>query len=426
MSHSLLTRLLARPTVSAFIIVTVGIGFITPGVSHATNPKACLGTDPTVAGDLLQIAAARNLIDTTACPPTYFDGTVPARAHSAYFACAANIIQNAVITGKLRKQCVTVIRKIYKVSTPGTPVPFAGNLPVPCITKSANGNVSCRLSKDCPGGVSCPNSLNCLDAADTNYNGKLDKGDTGGCNAPIVCGNGVREGSEMCDAPGTTCPAGQGCTFSTCQCVPCGACDGRQCRLAGTCDTSGQCGSIEPDETQCDDGNATTSFDTCVSGVCVGATCPCEGFSRAPEWGHNLSWTSAFPTQTCDAKDITYPSGSRVRDISLSSDPALPCLSGSGSTFKTFLEAELEPFNVCYILTEMDNFQTDVRTCGTFPPPPEYPHEEGGEIVCPANVATLSFPSCLISRAEALACYHSIQAIVSAQGRSPCGDVGLR
>lgn len=80
-------------------------------------------------------------------------------------------------------------------------------------------------------------------------------------------GKKCNKDSQCCS--GLACAGGQ-CT-DLCAGVVCPAPD--QCRLPGACDPStGVCSyPAKPDGTACDDGSACTEFDTCQSGVCVGA-----------------------------------------------------------------------------------------------------------------------------------------------------------
>jgi cysteine-rich repeat protein len=86
------------------------------------------------------------------------------------------------------------------------------------------------------------------------------------------CGNGIVEGAEQCDdhnnADGDCCSAT--CTFEA-PGAPCAA-DDNQC-TADQCNGSGVC--VHPTKgngASCDDGNACTTGEQCVSGACVGGS----------------------------------------------------------------------------------------------------------------------------------------------------------
>jgi hypothetical protein len=67
----------------------------------------------------------------------------------------------------------------FAASTCGTPVERNA---APCIRKGATGKTTCSItsSTQC-GGVSCPGYAFCIDAADSDGNGRVDEGDAGSC-----------------------------------------------------------------------------------------------------------------------------------------------------------------------------------------------------------------------------------------------------
>jgi hypothetical protein len=88
----------------------------------------------------------------------------------------------------------------------------------------------------------------------------------------------------MCSSPankvdGTPCDDGSACTQSdTCQAGICAGGNAVVCTALDTCHVPGQCDPVtgvctnleKPDAAACDDGDACTQADTCLSGVCVG------------------------------------------------------------------------------------------------------------------------------------------------------------
>jgi hypothetical protein len=259
---------------AAFVITALGLSCANVRVSSAASTTCLTGQDPSVAGDIQKIAGVRHTVEEIACPGALFDGSTHERSHGAYVKCAGNVIKAAARTGVLRRQCVNTTKKIYKLAAPG--LPTINQTPrVPCIVKTSDGGVQCRLVFDCPGGVLCPDFWNCQDAADTNEDGVIGPGDSGACNFRALCGNGVREASEQCDAPGAVCPTGSGCT-ADCQCVPCAECPARdQCHVAGACSNGISCSPPAPDGTPCDNGNACRlDGATCQDGVCTSPSSP--------------------------------------------------------------------------------------------------------------------------------------------------------
>jgi len=86
---------------------------------------------------------------------------------------------------------------------------------------------------------------------------------------PSDCGNGVLNGSEICDDGNTI--RGDGC--SSCEVDTCHAC-------------AGEPSVCSPDTgSPCDDGQACTTTDVCQAGVCTGAATPLVGCSTATEPG---------------------------------------------------------------------------------------------------------------------------------------------
>jgi hypothetical protein len=105
------------------------------------------------------------------------------------------------------------------------------------------------------------------------------------CHVAGVCDPATGQCSNPNATDNTPCDDGNACTQSdTCQAgtcvggdpVVCEALD--QCHVPGVCDPStGQCTNPNAtDNTSCDDGNACTTDDVCVAGVCTGTpvTCP--------------------------------------------------------------------------------------------------------------------------------------------------------
>lgn len=141
-----------------------------------------------------------------------------------------------------------------------------------------------RCTSPKPNGTACNDGNACT---------RTDKCRAGACvgSNPIVCTTADQCYDAVCDTSsgtcgnqpklnGTPCNDGDACTQSD-TCVT-GTCTGAnpvvcnaldQCHLPGTCDsTSGQCSQpLKVDGSTCNDGNACTQTDVCSAGGCVGA-----------------------------------------------------------------------------------------------------------------------------------------------------------
>ncbi len=133
-------------------------------------------------------------------------------------------------------------------------------------TPCDDGNL-CTRSDACLAGVCVGANPVVCTAADQCHEGGVCDPATGACSGPAK-------------PDGTTCDDGDRCTHTdTCLAGTCAGiavtCAGPDaCHLAGICDpATGVCsGQVKPDGTACDDGNRCTQADTCVAGMCVGAS----------------------------------------------------------------------------------------------------------------------------------------------------------
>ncbi|MFQ5479465.1 MAG: hypothetical protein ACE5E4_12725, partial [Candidatus Binatia bacterium] len=128
---------------------------------------------------------------------------------------------------------------------------------------------ACTTSDSCTGGNCIGTPLDCtiLDGPCT----------IGVCN-PVTVACEAQAGNEggACD-DGDACTQVDSCQAGTCVgAVPvvCTASD--QCHAVGVCDpASGLCSDpLQPDATACDDGDACTTSDVCLAGVCIGGSAP--------------------------------------------------------------------------------------------------------------------------------------------------------
>jgi len=157
----------------------------------------------------------------------------------------------------------------YAPSFPGTPCDD-GN----ACTGTAGTPDSCDGANACVGGqiVACDDGNACTsDSCDPAL----------GCvYTPITCDDG-----DACTV-GDSCDPASGCVAGTP--VVCGPPD--QCHAAGVCNPgSGLCGYANlPDGTTCDDGNASTSGDSCQGGVCTGSSCTSSNDPKSKGWYRSL------------------------------------------------------------------------------------------------------------------------------------------
>jgi len=150
----------------------------------------CLtGTDPSVANDLYQIPLVRLEVDAQ-CGCASFDGS-KGKTHANYGKCTSGVISAQVTAGNLRTQCTATLKKDYSVSTCGVPKTKGD---APCIKTSAAGKVTCAITPPTKcSGAACIGALastTCIDAADTNGDGRIDAGDGGYCNRLQFIDNG--------------------------------------------------------------------------------------------------------------------------------------------------------------------------------------------------------------------------------------------
>lgn len=166
------------------------------------------------------------------------------------------------------------------------------------------------------------------------------------CHVAGTCNSANGQCSNPAAANGTACTDGNACTQSdSCQggaCVGtnplvCTASD--QCHLAGTCNPeSGQCSDpIAANGTACSDGNGCTQSDSCVSGVCTGAspvsctgtnqcfTASCEPATGLCEQTHVAG--ACCGDGVCDASESgeTCPGDCWLRTLALAGDTSGPC-----------------------------------------------------------------------------------------------------
>src|SRR5574337_1071311 len=102
-------RVFCRARSSTLVTFTLVLSAFAPGAAWAGNLTCLIGTDPAVATDAAQIAAARAVIE-AACRCADYDGS-PGQTHGSYISCAGRSINTEVAAGHLRGQCKATVKK---------------------------------------------------------------------------------------------------------------------------------------------------------------------------------------------------------------------------------------------------------------------------------------------------------------------------
>ncbi|MFQ5515578.1 MAG: DUF5060 domain-containing protein [Myxococcota bacterium] len=157
----------------------LALGFaLVIGLPLSAVATDCL-TERFAEQDRSAIATLRAGIE-AACP------CVQAASAHAYRRCARDVVKDAVQLGLLRRQCRTIVNRNSRRSTCG----LAGAR-APCLRKdlAAAGKLRCsiRTEERCRGTsqgsrwIFCPGYTHCIDAADTNGDGRIGAADGGHC-----------------------------------------------------------------------------------------------------------------------------------------------------------------------------------------------------------------------------------------------------
>ncbi|HEY8514851.1 MAG TPA: hypothetical protein VIS07_04970 [Candidatus Binatia bacterium] len=131
----------------ALAVATVGLVSLAALDGAAAAPDKCL-TGASVLDDQRQLASLRAAID-AACPCESFDGS-RGKDRSAYRKCARGLLNAAIKSGELRKQCRTVATRGFSDATCGTVgkvacgrvTPSSKKKPISCSIKPADRCVS--------------------------------------------------------------------------------------------------------------------------------------------------------------------------------------------------------------------------------------------------------------------------------------------
>lgn len=290
-----------RSTIAAIVC-----GILLAAAYPATAAVPCLGSAPAAANDAADLAAVRAQVE-AACPCANFSDPTR-KKHLDYALCIQKAVRAAAQAGALRGPC----RQVAIDRSANTTCGFPDDRWKPCIRTTPSGLVKCGIkpAKHCkaPERVLCSSHTSCFDAADSNHDGLVGRGDSGTCNPPIPCSNPPLDNGSSCD-DGNACTQTDTCQNGACSAgtpVTCTALD--QCHNAGTCNTvSGVCSTpTKADGATCNDGEACTQTDMCSAGVCTGSSYSCTAPEICQEEGScNGDGTCSFANKpdgtTCDA-----------------------------------------------------------------------------------------------------------------------------
>jgi hypothetical protein len=163
-----------------------------------------------------------------------------------------------------------------------------------CTTDTCNPSTGCVFTNNtnpCNDGNACTNG-------DTCGGGTCNGGPPAVCNDNNVCTTDTCSPSTGCVFTNNTnpCNDGNGCTTGdtcgggTCNGTPVVCAPADQCHEAGVCNSgSGTCSyANKPNGTTCDDGNSSTSGDSCQGGVCTGSSCTSTNDPKTKGWYKSL------------------------------------------------------------------------------------------------------------------------------------------
>ncbi len=163
-----------------------------PSAPAWAGKTTCLtGTNPEVAGDLAAINALRAQIE-AACVCADFDGTAGKKTGD-YKRCVKLKLLEAVAFDDLRRQCRSVVSKVYRATTCGR-APTPTNPRVACVERrEKSGRVKCKIKTEskCTSTSSvtraiCSDFDICIDAADSNGDALIDESDFGTCVSALL------------------------------------------------------------------------------------------------------------------------------------------------------------------------------------------------------------------------------------------------
>eukprot|EP01064_Diplonema_japonicum_P001765 TRINITY_DN1118_c0_g1_i1.p1 TRINITY_DN1118_c0_g1~~TRINITY_DN1118_c0_g1_i1.p1 ORF type:complete len:561 (+),score=123.63 TRINITY_DN1118_c0_g1_i1:89-1771(+) len=142
----------------------------------------------------------------------------------------------------------------------------------------------------------------------------------------------------------------QNAVCDRCAAVTCPPVDPTQCIQSQTCDSStGSCfPTLKPDNTPCDDGDAITQFDSCTNGVCTGFDL-CAGVTcQSPPGQCFAAATCDHSTGICPANP-TKPDNTPCDDGDASTDFDL-CTNGVCAGFDLCAGITCQPLDECHVV----------------------------------------------------------------------------
>ena len=144
----------------------------------------------------------------------------------------------------------------------------SGNCTNPALTDGTSCDDSnyCSLVDTCQNGICTSNTFKTCNATDQCHEDGVCDPTSGNCSNPLS------QDLKSCN-DGDLCTQYDYCQSGICEGHQPVQCNADSCNIAGTCDSlTGQCSTPTPKNngTSCDDNNACTQLDICVSGVCTG------------------------------------------------------------------------------------------------------------------------------------------------------------
>jgi hypothetical protein len=317
---------------STFAALAIAVG--SSGVGAQTFPDGSYGTPYIIARGIIPDQCNTATCSAASCTKVpKADGTV---CNDGNLCTQTDTCQAGVCIGSNPITCPTptgqcLVAETCDPSTGVCPSPFA-----PDGTSCNDGN-ACTQTDKCQTGV-CKgsNPITCLPSDACHVVGTCDTS-TGVCSNPIATDGNTCNDENACTQT-DTCQSGV-CTGSNpITCPP----PSDVCHVAGTCDTStGLCSyPFAPDGTSCNDDNACTLTDSCQSGSCIGSPVTCSALDQC-----HIPGTCDYITGECSNPDAIDGKTCNDNNACTQTDT---CISGvcTGDNFVTCSD----PSDVCHVV----------------------------------------------------------------------------